>query len=38
VTIVEAGQPDPDDTFAFDHNMSFGLDQYSGEPEACGVE
>ncbi len=38
VTIVEAEQPHPDDTFAFDGNMSFGLDQYSGQPETCTVE
>jgi hypothetical protein len=38
VTIVEESQPDPDNTFAFNSDMSFGLDQYSGEAEICRVE
>ena len=36
VTIVTAEQPAPDDTFAFDSDLSFGLDQYSGEAAGCG--
>lgn len=35
VTILSEQQPRPDETYAFNHDMSFGLDEFSGQPEAC---
>ncbi len=35
VTTVQAEQPAPAELYAFNRDMAFGLDQYSGQPESC---
>ncbi|MBN1966052.1 MAG: hypothetical protein JW910_15490 [Anaerolineae bacterium] len=35
VTIISEQQPSPEQTYAYNHEMSFGLDEFSGQPEAC---
>lgn len=35
VTIITEEQPQPDDSFAFSHDMGYGLDEFSGQPEFC---
>ncbi len=36
VTFVTEEQPEPAALYAFNHDMSFGLDEYSGQPTDCG--
>ncbi len=38
VTIVTEEQPAPETLYAFNRDMSFGLDEYSGQPETCPVD
>ncbi|MBI5666727.1 MAG: hypothetical protein HZC41_01860 [Chloroflexi bacterium] len=35
ITTVEPDQPDPFSLYAFNHDMAFGLDEYSGQPDWC---
>ncbi len=38
VTIVTEDQPHPETTYAFNHEMAFGLDEFSGQPDSCRAE
>lgn len=36
ITTIEPDQPDPFSLYAFNRDMAFGLDEYSGQPDWCG--